>query len=190
MSDPYTLPGGTLRNLLGIQDRDALAQAEADIASAVATVLVSRQIPGSYDLTHLRRFHAALFGKIYDWAGELRTVEIAKGASAFCRVALIESYAADVFGRLAAEQWLRGRSQPAFTAGLVALYADLNALHPFREGNGRTGRAFLAQLARDAGWRLDWSGLGEDENAQASAKSFQGDDSLLEAMLAPRTSRL
>jgi cell filamentation protein, protein adenylyltransferase len=63
------------------------------------------------------------------------------------------------------------------------LYGDINALHPFREGNGRTQRAFLSQLSFDAGWPLDWSGISAEENREASIKSFLGDSVPLERML-------
>jgi cell filamentation protein len=66
----------------------------------------------------------------------------------------------------------------------------VNALHPFREGNGRTQRAFMAQLARDAGYLLDWSGLDAAQNEEASSKSLLGDNGPLERMLDARVDPL
>ena len=79
---------------------------------------------------------------------------IVKAGASFCLPHQIVDTAADVFGRLAADRYLRGRDRDGFLDGLTALLAEVNALHPFREGNGRTQRAFLSQLARDAGYRL------------------------------------
>lgn len=83
MNDPYTQPNGVLHNLLGIDDSSALASAEADITSARLIGLDRRRLPGEYDLGHLREFHRFIFGDIYDWAGELRTVDITK-RDTFC----------------------------------------------------------------------------------------------------------
>jgi cell filamentation protein len=65
-----------------------------------------------------------------------------------------------------------GLSRPRFVERLAHYYGELNARHPFREGNGRTQRAFLRQLAATAGWRLDWSELRKDDNVEASRHNF------------------
>jgi cell filamentation protein len=176
------MPNGVLRNKLGIADHQLLAAAEADITRARLTQLTEHPLPGTYDLDHFRAFHAAIFGDLYPWAGQLRTVDISK-RTGFCRVVNLGSYAADVFGRLASADRLRGRSRAEFVRLLAELYADLNALHPFREGNGRTQRAFLAQLSAAAGHPLSWAGMSPQENQEGSIKSFLGDNSLLERML-------
>ena len=116
-------------------------------------------MPGNYDLPHLQAFHRYIFGDLYDWAGELRTVTLGKGGALFCLPQDLVATADDVFTRLARDHHLRGRDRTAFIDGLTALLAGVNALHPFREGNGRTQRAFLAQLARDAGYRIRWAEL-------------------------------
>jgi cell filamentation protein len=93
--------------------------------------------------------------------------------------------AADVFGRLAAVDHLRGRDRAGFLDGLTPLLAEVNALHPFREGNGRTQRAFLTQLARDAGFRLRWEGVDRDANVDAARAAADGDLAPLRALLDP-----
>lgn len=109
------------------------------------------------------------------WAGELRTVVIAKSAP-FCLPQFIEAAAEQIFGQLAAaDRYLHGLCREPFVARLVHYHAEVNALHPFREGNGRSQRAFFRQLAADAGWRLDWSQLDTRRNAAASAASMSGD---------------
>ncbi|WP_405672266.1 Fic/DOC family protein [Streptomyces sp. NBC_01530] len=141
MNDPYAMPNGVLRNKLGITDHQLLAAAEADITRARLVLLAERPLPGAYDLGHLQAFHATIFGDIYPWAGELRTVNIAK-RTPFCPVRNLMPYAAEVFGRLASSGHLRDLPRQEFVIRLAALYGDLNVIHPFREGNGRTQRAF------------------------------------------------
>ena len=88
-------------------------------------------------------------------------MSIANG-SVFCLPQHLESYAADVFGRLAAADRLRGLARDPFITALAGFLADVNALHPFREGNGRTQRAFFSQLAHDAGHHIAWVRMDPD----------------------------
>jgi len=173
MVDPYTSPNGTLRNRLGIEDPKALEAAEADITGAKLVALGRRSLPGKYDLAHLCAFHRFIFGDIYDWAGNLRTVDITK-FDTFCRWIHLDAYGTEIFGKLARSGFLRNRDRDAFLTGFAETYADINALHPFREGNGRTQRAFLQQLARDAGHPLSWATLDAAENERASIAGFSG----------------
>lgn len=182
--DPYVDANGVLFNKLGITSGPALRQAEADLSLAALLRLSVRPLPGRYDLDHLRGFHRQLFGAVYAWAGLLRTVDIARGPQdVFCRWPFIEPYATAVFAGLAAERWLAGLPRAAFVARLAHYYGEINAVHPFREGNGRTQRAFLGQLARDAGWRLAWSDLDARANDAASAAALHGDTGPLTAMV-------
>lgn len=154
--DPYLDPAsGRLRNVLGITDPRELAQVEAALSASRLIDLERQRLSGMYDLGHLRRFHRSILGDIYAWAGELRTVSIAKG-SLFCLPQHLESYGADIFSRLAAADRLRGLAREQFIGRLAEFLADVNALHPFREGNGRAQRAFFSQLAHDAGHHIDW----------------------------------
>ncbi|MEH0511621.1 MULTISPECIES: Fic/DOC family protein [unclassified Streptomyces] len=182
MNDPYTMPNGVLRNELGITDHQQLAAAEADITRARLVMLTERPLPGAYDLGHLQAFHAAVFGDIYAWAGELRTVNIAK-RTPFCPARNLVPYAGEIFDRLAVSGRLRNLPRREFVVRLAELYGDMNVLHPFREGNGRAQRAFLTQLSADAGYALNWSGTDAQRNEDASVKSFLGDNTLLEQLL-------
>jgi len=149
-----------------------------------------RRLPGRYDLDHLRAFHWTIFQDVYPWAGQLRTVLIVKAGASFCLPHQIVDTAADVFGRLAAAHHLRGRDRDAFLDGLTALLAEVNALHPFREGNGRTQRAFLGQLARDAGYRLRWEHVDRDANIDAARAAADGDLAPMRALLDPVVERV
>lgn len=183
MIDPYIdQASGVLRNRLGITNPADLETAEAAIAYAEDVDLDRRPLDGEYDLRHLQAFHRKLFGAIYPWAGELRTVEIAKGAS-FCPVRNLMSFAEDVFSRLKRHDYLRNLNRGEFVSGLADHLGDINALHPFREGNGRTQRAFLRQLGRDAGYLVSWTRMDAVRNVEASIRSFHGDNEPLRQML-------
>ncbi|WP_127506655.1 Fic/DOC family protein [Actinoplanes solisilvae] len=176
--------GDALPNRLGITSAAALSRAEADLSFAALLRFSVRPLPGSYDLAHLREFHRQIFGAVYPWAGELRTVDIARTSrDRFCHWRFIESSSAEVFAALAAEGLLAGLARDSFVRRLAHYLGEINAIHPFREGNGRTQRAFLGQLAREAGWRIAWSELDATVNDAASAAALHGDLSPLVAML-------
>ena len=76
-SDHYCIPGSAcLRNKLGIIDAGSLRAAESRVVSAREVEILRNTLPGEYNLEHLKRFHGKLFGDVYDWAGETRTVNI------------------------------------------------------------------------------------------------------------------
>jgi len=181
--DPYTDPAhGVLRNRLRITDPERLRQVEAGLSQAALADLAVRPLPGNYDLSHLRGFHREIFGDLYLWAGEIRTVAITR-TDMFCLPQHIESYAGEVFAALANERHLRSLDRDTFIDRLTHYFAEVNAIHPFRDGNGRTQRAFFRQLSQAAGWRLDWSNLGPAGNASASMSSVRGDNQPLRSLL-------
>jgi cell filamentation protein len=189
-ADPYVFPGtNCLRNRLGIRDPRELAVIEAEQTSILIAQLERTRLPGRYDLAHLRAFHRRIFGDIYEWAGELRTVAIAKDDSLFALPEHIDAYLVGVFAELAGEEHLRGLARGPFLDRLTHYYAELNAAHPFREGNGRAQRAFLGQLARDAGHTLAWRRLERERNIGAARASHRGENSplleLLDELLEP-----
>ena len=181
--DPYLdLSTGVLRNLLGITDATQLADAEADFTTLRIAQLHRTPLPGSYDLAHLQAFHRHIFGDLYDWAGELRTVSIGRRIL-FCLPEHLAVDGEELFAWLARAGFLRDLDRGAFVDGLAELLCDINALHPFRDGNGRTQRAFVAQLARDAGYTVRWSAMDPAENVVASRAAHEGDVARLHAML-------
>ena len=181
--DPYLdLQSGLLRNRLGITDAGELRHVEAALTASRIYDLIRSPIPGAYDLAHLRAFHRQIFQDLYDWAGELRTVSIGRGRL-FSLPQHLEADAGELFGWLARAEYLRGRDRDAFVDELTELYADLNALHPFRDGNGRTQRAFLGQLAVDAGHPIHWAAMDPAENNAASKAAQAGDNDALRALL-------
>jgi fido (protein-threonine AMPylation protein) len=129
-----------------------------------------------------RHSTGASIGDVYAWAGELRTVSIGKGAL-FCPPQRLVSHADQVFSTLARLDRLRGRTRSAFVDGLTGLLAEINYLHPFREGNGRTQRTFLGQLAVDAGHPIHWAAIDPTENVAASKAAHEGDNDALRTLL-------
>lgn len=156
--DPYVYAGTiTLVNKLGLTDFDELWNAERAITGVAAAELEAHPLEGRFDLAHLQAIHKALFGEIYSWAGRTREKGfISKGNSLFCGADFIVPYADTLFGKLKAENYLRDLDRKKFIERMAFYIAEINALHPFREGNGRTQRIFANQLARQAGWELNF----------------------------------
>ncbi len=173
--DPYVYPGtSVLRNRLGIRNPDRLAQVESEWSFVRLVELLHHPEPGSYDLAHLSRFHRRIFGDVYPWAGEIRTVAMAKG-QLFALPQHITSYASTLFEQLGGESHIAGLERANFVARLAFYFAEINALHPFREGNGRAQRAFLKQLGRQAGWDIEWRATTLDGNLDASIAAMNSD---------------
>jgi cell filamentation protein len=181
--DPYTDPAtGVLRNKLGLTTAPSLEAAEREITHTALILLREAPVRPGYDLPHLREIHRRIFGDIYEWAGQIRTVAISKG-SLFCLPRYIESSAAEILGHLRKEDFLRNLVRDEFLDRLTYYLGEVNAIHPFREGNGRAQRAFFDQLASDAGYTLNWQHLDVDRNVEASVAIMHGDAAPMRRML-------
>ncbi|WP_378145467.1 Fic/DOC family protein [Cnuibacter sp. UC19_7] len=174
--DPYIDPAtGVLRNLVGAVTKAELDAVEGDLVPIRMLRLAAEPPPPTGDLAELRAIHRFLFGPVYGWAGELRTVDIRKnveGAGYFVPVSMVERAAGFAAEDLRADDDLRGMGRTTFIARLAHHYDQFNYIHPFREGNGRTQRWMWDRIARDAGWRLDWldvSGAVNDEACRAAS---------------------
>jgi cell filamentation protein len=173
--DPYSDPvTGVLHNKLGLDTADELAAAEREITHGALILLHESPVASTFDLLHLQEIHRRIFGDVYEWAGQIRTVSIAKGAT-ICLPQYIDSAAAAIFGELRGESLLCGLERDVFVERLAYYLGEVNALHPFREGNGRTQRAFFGQLTRNAGFAVSWQHLDAARNIEASAASLRGD---------------
>ena len=170
----YCYPAtNVLINKLNIQNAEDLAIAEREITAIRLAVAKAEPIKGSFDLKHLQKIHKILFGDIYFWAGKLRRVNIAKG-NQFCLAMNLETYALSLFRKLENEHYLIGYNG-SVPHRLAYYLSEINVLHPFREGNGRTQRLFMEYLAMIAGYRLDFSSVTACEMIIASADSFACD---------------
>ena len=173
--DVYCIPGtAVLKNKAGITDQDQLDEYEGDFTAIRLLELTQSPVEGSFDLAHLCKIHQYLFQDVYEWAGEVRSVDIIRGESRFCNVRHIQSYSSTVFSALAAEKYLVNLEPEVFANRLAHYLSEINAIHPFREGNGRVQRLFISQLAEQAGYTLDYSALDQAELYPVMQESFLG----------------
>ena len=185
-ADPDVYPGtDVLRNRAGLRDAEALRKFEYEQVASRSIELGAHPVRGRFDLDHLRAIHRHLFKDVYEWAGEIRTVNIHKDNLPFAQPAFIRSHAAALSADLAAEQHLKGMGKAQFVDRLAHHFTEFNALHPFREGNGRATREFIGLLAREAGYELDQTRIENDKGQwnRASAVGRAGDSAPLVAIL-------
>jgi cell filamentation protein len=175
--DPYCYRGtSTLKNRAGLRDEAALEAFEA----ALVTQRLDEPLPaGRLSYTHYRAIHRHLFGDVYAWAGRLRTVRISKGGSMFCYPENIDAEMRRLFAWLKQRKYLHGLARQKFANEAAHFFGELNAIHPFREGNGRTQLAFLALLGRFAGHEISYHSIVPEEFMAAMIDSFRGDERAL-----------
>jgi len=185
--DTYCYPGtDVLRNKAEITTAEDLDAYEGELSTLRSIEILENPTAGQFDLAHLQRIHLALFQDVYDWAGKIRTVDISRGNSRFANVRFIESAANDIFNKLARENWLRGLDADTLSKRLAHYLSEINALHPFREGNGRVQRIFISQLSQSAGYQLDYSDLEQEQIYRAMELAFNGDESILANLILER----
>ncbi|MCL2512743.1 MAG: Fic family protein [Oscillospiraceae bacterium] len=179
----YCYPdSNVLRNKLEIKDAKILDEAERRLTGLNLLEIKANPIKGKFDLKHLKAIHKYIFGDIYEWAGELRTVNIAKG-NQFCLYMHLETYADGIFSELKTERLLRGTPPDEMPERLAYYLSEINVLHPFREGNGRAQRVFIEYLSQAAGWHIDFSDVSGKEMIEASAEAFAMEYDKMTAML-------
>lgn len=176
----YCYPDSTvLINKLNITNANTLFEAEKELTAIRLHELQEKPIKGRFDFTHLKAIHKHIFQDIYEWAGKERTVEIGKG-NLFCTVACIDSYAESVFKKYFSQCYSAKDNFDDFIRTFADNYGDLNALHPFREGNGRTQREFARIVCLECGYDFNLACTTHQEMLEASKLSFdKADNSLL-----------
>ena len=176
--DPYVYPGtNVLRNLRDIRDCNALAEFEAEATARRLKELQSKPLSGSFDANHLRAIHGYIFQDVYSWAGQYRTVNMSRGGQLpFAFAAHIDASISILLGDLRQERRLQGLDHEAFAKRTGHYLGELNAIHPFREGNGRTQREFIRELALENGSVLRWGRISAERMNEASRMSFQQGD--------------
>ena len=188
-SDPYIDENGVLINKKGIKDEFELDRVERASSYMKALDLDRNPIKGKFDLKHLQDIHKHLFGDIYPFAGKIRDGYLQKGQQDFTMGYRIIPQAEILFTQLKNEQFLK-KTEPAKIAGRLAYYmGEINAIHPFREGNGRAQRIFISQLAKEAGFELTFSKSTQEEMINASIQAhrcdYKGLESIIEKGLTP-----
>jgi len=168
-------PGTTvLINKFGIRDEKTLLQAEIEFTQEASARWEISPEQNSFNFEHYKAIHKHLFKDLYDWAGQIRSVDISKKGTRFCLHGDVEDLATRIFAGLKKQNYLMGLPKNKFVPSFVTLYVSTNHLHPFREGNGRTQRLFLAQLARNAGFNLDFADIDVDDLMIATIQSAHG----------------
>lgn len=189
MADPYVYSGtDVLKNKFNLLDNNRLTQLERLYSTVRLTELHQSPIQGSFDLSHLQKIHKHIFQDIYEWAGKLRTVDIAK-STLFCPLKNLDSYQQKVFSDLKKENHLVGTDLDTFSQRAAYYLGEINMLHPFREGNGRTQREFMRDLALNAGFDLSFENVSPQQMLDASIQSANisnaGFEAIIKANLIP-----
>lgn len=168
----YCYPNSdVLINKLNIKDKNKLNVAEREFTSLRLAEIEKNQIKGIFDLKHLQDIHKYIFQDIYEWSGKIRTVNIAKG-NMFCYSENISSYGETIFQRLKEENYLIKIEENRIYERLSYYMSEINALHPFREGNGRAQRVFISSLANVAGYEIDFKQVSNSEMIKVSSLAF------------------
>ena len=185
----YLMPGtDVLRTVAELTNPVAVALFERMVsADAETTLRRNTDRPRSLDLAHLSNIHEQLFADVYPFAGQLRYVDMGKPGQTgepFLHHRWIETYTAAVTEQLRAQDNLAGQSDPGQWADRAAYYwaAVLHA-HPFREGNGRSARIWVEDLAAVAGHDLDWTRSSPDRNVHVAMAAGHGDYEPMRALL-------
>lgn len=181
--DPLCYPGTqVLMNRAGLHDQDQLDQFEHLMFLTRAEEPLP---PGNLDFVHYKAIHQHYFQDVYDWAGKPRSIRTGKGGNWFCYPEFIDIEMERVFTQLADEGHLANvRSRQEFAVRASQYIADVNAIHPFREGNGRCQLTLLSILSDLAGFPMDEDQIDPPALMTAMIASFAGDlGPLAEAIL-------
>lgn len=172
--ESYLYPGtNVLRNRPGLRDQAALdvfeygqtARRERQIESGQST------IQRTYDAAHLRSLHWYLFQDVYDWAGQYRTVDLAKGKSQFADAGQIDQHLGMAAAAARRADW-PAATRAEFVDAMSHIYAPANQAHPFREGSGRSTKLWLSHIAERSPFALDYSRISPREWNLAAGRSW------------------
>lgn len=180
-TDPLCYPGtGVLKNLAGLTDQGALDEFEF----AMYLSRAEEPLPdGDLGYDHYRSIHHHLFQDVYEWAGEARTIRIGKGGNWFCYPEYLDREMMKTFNATRIDTVISATDPHTFSEAASGLIADINAGHPFREGNGRTQLAYLALASATAGCGFNAAVLDPARVMSAMISSFAGDLTKLTSLI-------
>jgi len=180
--DRSCYPGtDVLRNKAGIRDAEKLAEFELTMSLTRSEESLPQ---GHLDYSHYKAIHRYLFQDIYEWAGQIRTIRTGKSGHWFCYPEHIDQEMKRIFSELANQKWFTGLGKEVFMKKPAYFLADINAVHPFRDGNGRTQMMFIVLLTEYAGFKFDHTKLDQNEVLDAMISSFKGNKIALIALIA------
>jgi cell filamentation protein len=187
--DRYCYPNSyVLINLLDIRDADELELVEAEFTLSRYLEFSSTTTSiEQFTFSHFKRLHHHLFQDIYDWAGTMRDIDISKGSTRFCTCSRIAPEAAKIFNQIRALADLKGEKQ--LICELAILFCDINMLHPFRDGNGRTQRFFFEELLFCLGYDIKWPIITKEEWIAANIAGINGQFNLIATIITRAISR-
>lgn len=173
-----------LINLFHLMDDEKLKDVEKVYTLYRLSELRLKNPADPLNMEEFLKIHYCILQDVYPFAGELRKEMISKGSSSFAHPDFIDSQLRKIFSELAEENYLKGQTRDLLIQRLAYFLAELNALHPFREGNGRTIREFARQLVLNAGYRIDWESIPKPaEIINAFVDSFNASNDRLESLL-------
>lgn len=163
-----------LVNKLDLHSQELLNEAERVAVSVRSVEIENENCTAPFSFEFYCGLHERLFSDIYEWAGKLRTVDLSKKGTNFYPADQLHKLGTALFQRLRQKQELNGLSKSEFAVEIAEFYHDLNMLHPFREGNGRTQRLFFTLLIRRAGYRINFAECDTDALMMATIFAAQG----------------
>ena len=162
-----------LVNKFGIRDEKKLSEIEAGITFAKAVMLEETPIDDDFGFEHFKKIHEFLLCDLYEWAGQVRTVDISKKRTKFLDAASIESIGTKCFAKVK-DGYFENLPFDEFVKRIAEFYNDVNYIHPFREGNGRTQRIYFTQLIRHYGYDINFAEVDTDELMIATIQASSG----------------
>ena len=168
----YCYPdSNVLKNKLNIRDNKLLKTAEEEITLIKQMELLKNPIKGNFSKAHLMNIHKFIFEDIYSFAGKIRREQISKADTMFYPPNLIDRELDKVFAKIKEKNMLRETDEEKVFDNLAYVMAELNIIHPFREGNGRSIREFIRLMAKRMGYDLNWGNVDREELLEASILS-------------------
>lgn len=171
-----------LRNHFGLRDSKQLRMIESEISAARQSEMLEHPVPGHFTIAHLCNIHRKLFGDVYPFAGHLRYEDIAKEETRFLANHQIKEQLHSLLKELRNEQFLDGSDKDTLIQRSAYYMAELNYIHPFREGNGRAIREFMRLLFLRHGYSVDWSAVPVDHLLQAMIDSVYDTEPLTQVL--------
>lgn len=181
--DPFCLPNGVLINTLGLTTTRELNEAESAFSALAMQAILELPNPSEFSVESLKQLHYDLFSDVYPWAGQFRRIDMQKGDTIFESEASIGIRLEDLFTGLQDDKFLTDLPLDGFSEKLADFTVEINRIHPFREGNGRTQRLLLMQVSLNAGYELSWDAISPERMKDACISGINGDSSGMRKLL-------